>query len=118
MDELKSSFGSIATANRVYVLIPILNGLVEALNSMGKGLDWVAKVMGWAKDDTNEFTEAADEMAETLGDGTAPAIEVTREAAEEAAPAIEKMGNEVRDRNRQRLDRGMLHQHVCGPAPR
>ena len=42
---------------------------------MGKGLDWVAKAMGWAKDDTNEFTEAADEMAETLGDGTAPAIE-------------------------------------------
>ena len=60
---------------------------------MGKGLDWVAKVMGWAKDDTNEFTEAADEMAEVLGDGTAPAIVITTEAAEEAAPAVAKMGD-------------------------
>ena len=94
VDELKNSFGSMATQIGS-VLIPILTGLVEALNSMGKGLDWVAKVMGWAKDDTNEFTEAADEMAKTLGDGTAPAIEVTREAAEEAAQAVEKMGNEV-----------------------
>ena len=60
-------------------------------------MDWLAKVMGWAKDDTNEFTEAADEMAEVLGDGTAPAIEVTREAAEEAAPAIEEVGKAAED---------------------
>ena len=50
---------------------------------------------GITKKDTNEFTEAAGEMAETLGDGTAPAIVITTKAAEEAAPAIEKMGNEV-----------------------
>ena len=48
MDELKSSFGRIATEIGS-VLIPILTGLIEALDSMGKGLDWVAKVMGWAK---------------------------------------------------------------------
>ena len=94
VDVLKNSFSSMATQIGS-VLIPILTGLVEALNSMGKGLDWVAKVMGWAKDDTNEFTEAADEMAEVLGDGTAPAIVITTEAAEEAAPAVAKMGDEV-----------------------
>ena len=91
MDELKSSFGRIATEIGS-VLIPILTGLIEALDFMGKGLDSVANVLGWAKPEVNEFTEAADEMAEVLGDGTAPAIEVTREAAEEAAPAIAEVG--------------------------
>ena len=62
MDELKSSFGRIATQIGS-VLIPILTGLIEALDFMGKGLDSVANFMGWAKDDTNEFTEAADEMS-------------------------------------------------------
>ena len=91
VDELKNSFGSMATQIGS-VLIPILTGLVEALNSMGKGLDWVAKVMGWAKDDTNEFTEAADEMSETLAKGAAPAFEATTEAAEDATVEIEEVG--------------------------
>ena len=65
MDELKNSFVQNWHSNRVNVLIPILNGLVRSLKFYRKRV-WIgsADTLGFAKDDTNEFTEAADEMAE------------------------------------------------------
>ena len=91
IDVLKNSFGSMATQIGS-VLIPILTGLVESLNFIGKGLDWVGETLGFAKDDTNEFTEAADEMSETLAQGAAPAFEATTEAAEDATVEIAEVG--------------------------
>ena len=96
VDVLKNSFSSMATQIGS-VLIPILTGLIASLNFIGKGLDWVGETLGFAKDDTNEFTEAADEMSETLAQGAAPAFEDTTEAAEDAAPAVREVGKVAED---------------------
>ena len=96
MDEVKGSLSGVATVIGTR-LIKDLNFLIS---DIGKVVDLVKQLGRWlglAKDDTNEFTEAADEMAEVLGDGTAPAIEVTREAAEEASPAIAEVGKAAED---------------------
>ena len=94
MDEVKGSLSRVSTVIGAR-LIKDLNFLISDIGKVVDGVKQLGKWLGLAKDDTNEFTEAADEMAETLGDGTAPAIVITTEAAEEAAPAVEAMGNEV-----------------------
>ena len=92
MDRLKSSLSSVSTFIGTE-LIKTLNEWIGKVQETIDGIKQLGRWLGFAKDETNEFTEAADEMAEVLGDGTAPAIEVTREAAEEAAPAVQEVGN-------------------------
>ena len=94
MDEVKGSLSSVSTVIGTR-LIKDLNFLISDIGKVIDGVKQLGRWLGLAEDDTNEFTEAADEMAEVLGDGTAPAIVITTEAAEEAAPAVEAMGNEV-----------------------
>ena len=94
MDRLKSSLSSVSTFIGTE-LIKTLNEWIGKVQETIDGIKQLGRWLGIVQDDTNEFTEAADEMAETLGDGTAPAIVITTEAAEEAAPAVAKMGDEA-----------------------
>ena len=94
MDRLKSSLSSVSTFIGTE-LIKTLNEWIGKVQETIDGIKQLGRWLGITKKDTNEFTEAADEMAEVLGDGTAPAIVITTEAAEEAAPAVAKMGDEA-----------------------
>ena len=94
MDEVKGSLSRVATVIGKR-LIKDLNFLIKDIKKVVDGVKQLGRWLGLAEKDTNEFTEAADDMAEVLGDGTAPAIVITTEAAEEAAPAIAKMGDEA-----------------------
>ena len=96
MDEVKGSLSSVSTVIGTR-LIKDLNFLIKDIKKVVDGVKQLGRWLGLAEKDTNEFTEAADEMAETLGDGTAPAIVITTEAAEEAAPAVKEVGKAAED---------------------
>ena len=94
MDQLKSSVSGVSTFIGT-ILIKELNKWISEIKKTVDGIKQLGRWLGITKDDTNEFTEAADEMAEVLGDGTAPAIVITTEAAEEAALAVQEVGDQA-----------------------
>ena len=95
MDRLKSSLSSVSTFIGTE-LIKTLNEWIGKVQETIDGIKQLGRWLGITKKDTNEFTEAADEMSETLAQGAAPAFEDTTEAAEDAAPAVKKVGTEAR----------------------
>ena len=95
MDELKSSLSSVSTFIGT-ILIEQLNEWIGEIKKTVDGIKQLGKWLGITKKDTNEFTEAADEMSETLAKGATPAFEDTTEAAEDAAPAVKQVGVEAR----------------------
>ena len=96
MDRLKSSLSSVSTVIGTE-LVKTLNEWIGKVQETIDGIKQLGRWLGITKKDTNEFTEAADEMSETLAQGAAPAFEATTEAAEDAAPAVQEVGKAAED---------------------